>query len=57
MINSQQCRDYSVDCLTKGTKPDLSIQLSTILLAMARSWTTLANQRDRYDVIMEEEAK
>ena len=57
MITAQQCRDYSANCLTLGTKPNLSVQRGTVLLAMARSWTALANQRDRYDAIMIEEGK
>jgi hypothetical protein len=40
-----------------GTKPNLSVQRGTILLAMSRSWTALANQRDRYDAIMTEEGE
>jgi hypothetical protein len=34
---------------------DISIQRATILLAMSRSWDTLASEKDRYDSIMEEE--
>jgi hypothetical protein len=52
MISAQQCRDYAASCVMLATKPNLSVQRSTILLAMSRSWTALANQQDRYDAIM-----
>jgi hypothetical protein len=55
MLNAQGCRDFAATCLTLGAKPNLSVQRVTILTAMARSWTTLANQRDRYDAIVIEE--
>jgi hypothetical protein len=57
VIAAQQCRDYSADCLTLSTKLNLSVQRRTILLVMARSWTALANQTDRYDAIIIEEGK
>jgi hypothetical protein len=52
MITAQQSRDYSADCLTLGTKPNLSVQRGTVLRAMSRSWIALANQKDRYDAIV-----
>ena len=45
MITAQQSRDYSADCLTLGIKPNRSVQRSTVLLAMSRSWIALANQK------------
>jgi hypothetical protein len=57
MIGAQQSRAYSNDCVTLGQAPAISIQRATILMAMSRSWTGLANQRDRYDAITKEEGK
>jgi hypothetical protein len=57
MLNAQGCRDFAATCLTLGAKPSLSVQRATILAAMARNWTTLANQRDRYDAIVTEEGE
>ena len=57
MISGQECRTYSADCETLGTNLAISIQRATILLAMSRSWSALATQRDRYDAIVKEEDK
>lgn len=57
MISGQQCRIYSAACVALGMSADISIQRATILLAMSRSWTALATQKDRYDSILEEEGE
>jgi hypothetical protein len=44
-----------MDCQQLGLAADISIQRATILMAMSRSWTTLANQMQRYDTIVKEE--
>jgi hypothetical protein len=46
MIIASQCTIYATDC-----------QRATILMAMSRSWTTLANQMLRYDTIIKEEGR
>jgi hypothetical protein len=55
MISAQQCRVCSADCAARGQGAGVSIQRATILLAMSRCWTTLANLTDRYDAIVKEE--
>jgi hypothetical protein len=57
MLSAQGCRDYATDCLTLRGKPDNSTQRIAILTAMGRSWTALANQRDRYDALLIEEGE
>lgn len=43
----------SAECTTLAA--DASVQRGTVLLAMARSWLTLANQMDRLDAIVKDE--
>ena len=52
MLSAEGCRRYSADCRTLRETPDLSARRIAILTAMARSWTALANQRDRYDALV-----
>ena len=57
MLTSPQCKAYATDCQQLGSAAEISIQRATILMAMSRSWTTLANQMLRYDTIAKEEDK
>jgi hypothetical protein len=52
MISAQQCRTYSAQCAALGKAPDVSAQRATILLAMSRTWSALANQTERYDALL-----
>jgi hypothetical protein len=38
-----------------GQKAEISIRRATVLMGMSRSWSALANQLERYDMIKEEE--
>jgi hypothetical protein len=49
MIPASECRAHSAQCTLLGKAPDISIQRATILLAMAHTWTALANQQSRLD--------
>jgi hypothetical protein len=55
VITAQQCRAFAANCVTLGADTHISMQRATILLAMSRSWTNLANQIDRYEPTMKEE--
>jgi hypothetical protein len=55
MITAAQCRTYAMDCQHRGIAAGISIRRATTLLAMSRSWSTLANQVERYDAILKEE--
>ena len=55
MLTAQQCRAFASNCVTLGADTNLSMQRATILLAMSRSWTTLANQIERYETIVKAE--
>jgi hypothetical protein len=57
MIIASQCKIYATDCRQLGLAADISMQRATILMAMSRSWTTLANQMLRYDTIIKEEGR
>jgi hypothetical protein len=57
MIIASQCKIYATDCQQLGLAADISMQRATILMAMSRSWTTLANQMLRYDTITKEEGR
>jgi hypothetical protein len=57
VLTSSQCKIYATDCQQLGLAGDISMQRATILMAMSRSWTTLANQVLRYDTIVKEEDK
>jgi hypothetical protein len=57
MLTSPQCKIYATDCQQLGLATDISMQRATILMAMSRSWTTLANQMLRYDTIIKEEGR
>ena len=54
-ISAQECRSYCAQCMTLGMEPNLSLQRAAILSEMVRSWTTLANQMDRYEAILQDE--
>lgn len=55
MITAPQCRTYAMEWQLLGMRTEISVQRATILVAMSRSWTTLANQLERYDAIVKEE--
>jgi hypothetical protein len=55
MISLAQCRTYSAEYRQQATAADISIQHATILMAMANSWTSLANQTERYHEIRDSE--
>ncbi len=55
MVTQAQCRSYAEHYRQLGTAADISIQRSTILLAISQSWTTLAIQLGRLAVIELEE--
>jgi hypothetical protein len=55
MISSTECRKNATDCFNLAAGPDVTVQRRTALLAMTRSWTTLANQIERLHAIMKEE--
>jgi hypothetical protein len=57
VLTSSQCKIYATDCQQLGLTAEISIQRATILMAMSRSWTTLANQMLRYDTIIQEEGR
>ncbi|HEY3656378.1 MAG TPA: hypothetical protein VGL34_15545 [Steroidobacteraceae bacterium] len=57
MVAAQECRENAAQCSTLERAPDISIQRATILRAIARSWTALAGQMDRYEAIGKDEAK
>jgi hypothetical protein len=56
MISPEQCRDESATCLNLGQQQaDFSVRRATLLMTMSRTWNTLANQLERYDMIKKEE--
>ena len=57
MINATQCNAFGNVCKTLGVVEGISTQRAAILIAMSRSWTTLADQRDLYDAILKEEGR
>jgi hypothetical protein len=57
MINAAECRAHSADCKLMGKVENISIKRAAILRAMARTWATLANQKDRFDDIVTSEAR
>jgi hypothetical protein len=54
-INARDCRTYCAQCMALGMQPNISVQRAAILSAMGRSWTTLANQMDRYEAVLQDE--
>jgi hypothetical protein len=57
MINAAECRSHSANCTLMGKEENISFRRATILLTMARTWTVLGNQKDRYDDIVAYEAR
>ena len=57
MITAYQCRTHAAECMALGMQANLPAERVKILTAMARSWTTLAEQMERYDALLKEEAK
>jgi hypothetical protein len=57
MPTEDQCRTYALDCQRLSAESGTSLQRATALMAMALSWTTLANQTKRYDAIVKDETR
>jgi hypothetical protein len=55
MLSAEQCRDYAKDCVTLGGDKSISLQRATALMAMAKTWSTLANDIERYGRIVQDE--
>jgi hypothetical protein len=57
MLTAEACRAQSENCATLGRAEDVSPQRATILLAMARSWNSLAGQTERYQELTKAECR
>jgi hypothetical protein len=55
LITAARCKTYARECRRLGTATDISVQRVTVLMAMSRSWTALANQKERLDDIVTSE--
>ena len=55
MIATVECRAYATECQDLGSTAGISIQRATVLMAMSRSWTALANQTERLEAILRDE--
>ena len=53
-ISILECRKQSAECLRLRAQPGVSSQKATILLTMARTWTALANHKERLDGLQRE---
>jgi len=56
-ISASECRKQSAECLRLRTLPGTSMPQAATLLAMARSWTALANQKARLEDLRREAAE
>jgi len=57
MTSAKQCRDFSADYGALAMQANISLQRTTILAAISRSWTTLSLLMERYEAILKEEGK
>jgi hypothetical protein len=55
MVTAKRCRTASSRCRKLGERVENTKRRATILMAMSRTWNTLANQMDRYEIIKNEE--
>jgi hypothetical protein len=46
-ISPLDCRHHSAECLRLREQAGISVQEATILLTMARTWTAMANHKER----------
>jgi hypothetical protein len=56
-ITAQECRVQAKQCEAMGRREGISVRRGTILIAIGRTSTTMANQKDRYTEIKKQEAK
>lgn len=56
-FSSADFRAQAAKCERASQTPGVSVRQSDMLLAMARSWKTLANQTDRLAEIMHDETE
>ena len=57
MLSAEQCKEFAANCARLGMQPNISVRRADILMAMSRSWTTLATQIERYEALVKEEDK
>ena len=55
MVSQTQCRAHAENYKRLAVVPKISIQRATVLMAISRSWITLAGQLDRLAAIEAEE--
>ena len=55
MPTAEQCRTYAAECERLGLQGDKSVRRAAVLMCIAESWTTLANQLDWLSAIVKEE--
>ena len=55
MLSAEECLAHAETCATLGKDRETSMQRATILMAMARSWNTLAGQIERYQAVLKAE--
>jgi hypothetical protein len=55
-ISALECRKQSAECLRLRERPGIRVQEATILLTMARTWTAMANHKERLDAFQRESA-
>ena len=53
-ISALECRKQSAECLRLREHPGILVQEATILLTMARTWTAMANHKERLDALQRE---
>lgn len=49
MMTPLQCRSYAAQCTAAGKAPDLPIVVRRALVNLAKSWTAIARDIERYD--------
>jgi Zn-finger nucleic acid-binding protein len=57
MMSVEDCRACSAIWLQRGKAQNISSRRATILLALSRSWSSLANQKDRLTAIEKRKTK
>jgi hypothetical protein len=51
ILSAEQCKAHSENCAMLGKEQKISAQRATILLALSRTWNTLAGQTEELEAI------
>jgi hypothetical protein len=56
MVSSRECQSFADECVKLSSVRGTPLHIATVLMGMARCWTMLSTQTERYHRLVASEA-